>query len=50
MTLTERYKDITFETLNQDDFLDSIKTAFKNVDWEKAYKEFKAVGESRKSI
>jgi len=42
-----RYKDITFETLNQDDFLESVKAAFKdsNIDWDKAYKEFMAAGQ-----
>ena len=48
MKLDERYKDVTFETLNRDDFLDSVKEAFPNVDWEKAYKEFKAAGLSEK--
>ena len=45
MTLEDRYKDVTFETLNQEDFLDSVKSAFPRVDWEKAYNEFKAAGE-----
>ncbi len=48
MKLDERYKDVTFETLNRDDFLDSVKEAFPNVDWEKAYQEFKAAGQSEK--
>ena len=48
MKLDERYKDVTFETLNRDDFLGSVKEAFPNVDWEKAYKEFKAAGQSEK--
>jgi hypothetical protein len=46
MKLDERYKDVTFETLNRDDFLKSVKEAFPTVDWEKAYKEFRAAGES----
>lgn len=46
MKLEERYKDVTFETLNRDDFLDSVKDAFPSVDWKKAYREFKAVGQS----
>ncbi|MFO1322406.1 MAG: hypothetical protein U1F52_22615 [Burkholderiales bacterium] len=46
MKLEERFKDVTFETLDRDDFLDSVKTAFPNVDWDKAYDEFKAAGES----
>jgi hypothetical protein len=48
MKLDERYKDVTFETLNREDFLESVKEAFPNVDWEKAYKEFKAAGQSEK--
>jgi hypothetical protein len=39
---------VTFETLNRDDFLDAIKKAFPHVDWEKAYSEFRAVGEEPK--
>lgn len=46
MKLDERYKDVTFETLNRDDFLESVKDAFPNVDWDKAYEEFRAAGES----
>jgi hypothetical protein len=46
MRLEERYKDVTFETLNRDDFLVSVKSAFPNVDWDKAYREFRAAGES----
>lgn len=46
MRLDECFKDVTFETLNREDFLASVKTAFPSVDWDKAYKEFKAVGES----
>ena len=46
MKLDERYKDVTFETLNRADFLESVNDAFPNVDWGKAYTEFKAAGES----
>ena len=45
MQLDIRYKDVTFETLNREDFLDAIKEAFPHVDWDKAYKEFRAAGE-----
>lgn len=45
MKLDERYKDVTFETLNRSDFLDSVKVAFPMVDWDKAYSEFKAAGQ-----
>jgi hypothetical protein len=46
MKLDERYKDVTFETLNRKDFLESVNDAFPNVDWDKAYSEFKAAGQS----
>jgi hypothetical protein len=45
MMLEVRHKDVTFETLSRDDFLALVKKAFPNVDWEKAYNEFKAAGE-----
>lgn len=47
MALEERYKDVTFETLNRDDFLQSVKKAFPQVNWEKAYNEFRAAGEKK---
>ncbi len=46
MKLDERYKDVTFETLNRKEFLESVKDAFPKVDWDKAYSEFKAAGQS----
>jgi hypothetical protein len=46
MKLDERYKDVTFETLNRDDFLESVKVSFPQVDWDKAYEEFRAAGEA----
>ena len=48
MQLDVRYKDVTFETLNRDDFLDAIKKAFPHVDWEKAYSEFRAARQNGK--
>ncbi len=45
MQLDVHYKDVTFETLNRQDFLDAIQEAFPRVDWEKAYEEFQAAGE-----
>lgn len=50
MKLEERFKDVTFETLNRKDFLESVKLAFPNVDWDKAYSEFKAAGESASAV
>lgn len=49
MVLEERYKDVTFETLNRPDFLDSVKTAFPRINWDKAHNEFIAAGETSKS-
>jgi hypothetical protein len=46
--LEERYKDVTFETLNAPDFLSAVKTAFPTIDWDKTYAEFKAAAEKRK--
>jgi hypothetical protein len=45
MQLDVRYKDVTFETLNQNNFLEAVKEAFPRVDWDKAYSEFRAAGE-----
>jgi len=50
MKLEERFKDVTFETLNREDFLASVKTAFPNVDWDKAYSEFKAAGQASPAV
>ncbi len=47
MNLDVRYKDVTFETLNREDFLDAVKEAFPHVDWDKAYNEFRAAGEKK---
>jgi len=46
MKLEERFKDVTYETLNRPDFLESVKATFPSIDWDKAYSEFKAAGES----
>lgn len=46
MQLDVRYKDVTFETLNRPEFLQSVKKTFPRVDWDKAYQEFRAAGES----
>ena len=47
MVMEERYKDVTFETLNRDDFLETVKKAYPDIDWDKAYSEFKAAGEGK---
>lgn len=46
MELDVQYKDVTFETLNRDDFLDAVKKVFPLVDWDKAYKELLAAGQA----
>ncbi len=46
MKLDERFKDVTFETLNRPDFLESVKVVFPKVNWDKAYEEFRAAGET----
>lgn len=46
MTLDVQFKDVTFETLNQPDFLEGVKAAFPDEDWEKTYRDFIAVGEA----
>jgi hypothetical protein len=45
MQLDVHYKDVTFETLNKQDFLDAVQKAFPRVNWEKAYEGFRAAGE-----
>ena len=47
MQLEVHFKDVTFETLNREDFLDAIKEAFPRIDWDKAHEEFSAAGETR---
>jgi hypothetical protein len=47
MTLETRYKDVTFETLNRPDFLESVKAAFPRIDWDKPFHDFKAAGETK---
>ena len=46
MQLDVSFKDVTFETLNGDDFLSAIKQAFPEANWDKTYEEFRAAGES----
>lgn len=50
MELKQTYKDVTFETLNKPDFLQSLRDAFPAVDWDKAYKEFQAAGEATSPV
>ena len=43
MTLSTHYKDMTFETLNQDDFIQKLEEAYPHRDWKKTYQESLAV-------
>ena len=45
MQLDVRYKDLTFDTLNNPEFLELLKAAFPLINWEKAYSEFRAAAE-----
>lgn len=45
MDLDVDYKDVTYETLKDPRFLEAIRTAFPGQNWDKAFNEFKAVGE-----
>ncbi len=47
MQLDVSYKDVTFETLNQSDFLACVEEAFPWIDWDKAYAEYRAAGERK---
>ena len=45
MTLEVVFKDVTFETLNQDGFAESIRKAYPHVNWDKPFREFEAARE-----
>jgi hypothetical protein len=45
MTLDVSFKDVTFETLNQPEFLNTLKQAYPDVNWDKPYENFQALGE-----
>lgn len=45
MTLEVSFKDVTYETLNQPEFFNTLKEAYPNVNWDKPYGEFLALGE-----
>ena len=47
MQIDVRYKDVTFETLKREDFLQSVKEAYPSINWDKAYEEFRAAGEKK---
>ena len=43
MTLTIHYKDMTFDTLNEKDFIKKLEEAYPHRDWKKTYQESLAV-------
>ena len=47
MQLDVSYKDVTFGTLNEKSFLEAIREAFPHIDWDKAYSDYRAAGESK---
>jgi hypothetical protein len=48
MDLEVRFKDVTFESLNEPDFIESVKKAFPDQNWDKVYSEFRAAGEEQR--
>lgn len=46
MALKVDFKDVTFETLNEDGFIEAAKAAFPDEEWDKAHQEFLAAGEN----
>ncbi len=42
MNLRVNYKDVTYETLSSETFVDWVKGAFRDVDWDKPLAEYKA--------
>jgi hypothetical protein len=46
MTLDHYYKDVTFETLQEDEFLNAVREAFPSGDWDSAHDEYCAAGEA----
>ncbi len=45
MKLDVQYRDVTYETLNEDGFADALKDAYPHVDWDKPFDEFNAAKE-----
>jgi hypothetical protein len=48
MRLEAQFKDVTWETLNDNDFGTALRKAFEDVDWDKPFHDYKAAGESTK--
>jgi hypothetical protein len=49
MSLDVSFKDVTFETLNDPEFIGRLKEAYPDIDWEKPYSHFRAMGEDQKT-
>ena len=47
--LYESYKDVTYDTLKNKDFIAKIREAYPHIDWDQAHQEFLAAGEEEKS-
>lgn len=45
MTLHVQYKDVTYETLSDDGFVEKLLEAYPHVDWDKPFREFQAAEE-----
>ena len=45
MQLIVRYKDVTYETLNRKDFLQSVQEEYPHINWARAHEEYRAAGE-----
>jgi len=48
MRLDVSFKDVTFETLNDTEFIGRLKQAYPGIDWDKPYSDFRAMGEDQK--
>jgi len=45
MKLDVQYRDVTYETLNENEFADALKKAYPDVNWDKPFDEFNAAKE-----
>ncbi len=48
MSLDVQFRDVTFETLNDPEFVGRLMAAYPQIDWDKPYSDFQALGEQRK--
>ena len=49
MTLDVQFRDVTYETLNEDGFGEKLREAYPHVDWEKPFNEFDAAKAAQES-